>query len=140
MADYLGHEEGVAIGLDREVGGQLHRTGPPSAPVQRSMSWTMSVLRRASQIDPRDGRDATEGGQRLPHRVVSLQLVASEGAHDEEAGRVRDGRQAPEQRGRAGIGPVEIVEEQDDGRVLAQAGQQVGDRREQQEALGLDVG
>lgn len=139
VARHLGDEEGVAVRLRHQPLGQLLApgTGPAGPLLQEGQDVVGPEPADGDAIDP---LDPTQQRDHLAHRMIADQLVAAEGAHDEEVSGRLVGDEAAQQRRRRLVDPVEALQHHHDRRELAEAHQQVGDGREQQVALGLGIG
>ena len=95
---------------------------------------------QADEVDPGDPCQAVKGGQRVHQGIGGGELAVPVGAEDQHPhGRVGGGQMAEQQQASL-VGPLEVVEDQDDGLVLRDHGHQADHGGKEQEPLGVGVG
>jgi hypothetical protein len=140
VAQDLAHEERVAVGLSRD----LARERQP----RRVQLVTGRVLHQrddrglaqTAQGQPPDALLAAQVGEDIHERVIARDVAVAVGRHDEQRDAVRLGDHVAQQRERRPVGPLQVVEEQDERRRGAELGEQADHGRVQQPALRLGIG
>ncbi len=140
MAKHLGHEERVAVGLAVDGVGQAHGGIVESVSGSGLHEGHHPGVVQADEIDPSDPVQPVEGGQRVHQGICGGQLAVPVGAEDQDPhGRVGGGQMAEQQQASL-VGPLEVVEDQDDGLVFRGHGQQAHHGGKEKEPLGVGVG
>ena len=93
------------------------------------------VAVEAPQLDPPGAGRALELGEQRPQRVAAVQLVGAVGEDDEDGLAAEAAGEEGEERARRAVGPVDVLEREDDRTVLAEALEQREERLEEP-ALG----
>ena len=83
------------------------------------------------QLDAPRARLALQLGQQRPQRVAAMQLVGAVAQQHEQALRADRAREEGEERARGAVGPVQVLDEQDEGLRLREGVQQCQQRLEQ---------
>ena len=137
----LADEEGVALGLGRDHPGEhLDLGGVDVAATGLGEEQRDLVAVEAGQVDPRHRRLAPEVGERGGERVGAVEVGVAVGADHEHPGVAQVADQVAQEQQAGLVGPVEVVEHDQHGGVVAGPGEQVGDRPEEAEPLGVGVG
>ena len=140
VAKHLAHEERVAVGLPVDGVGQAHGGIVESVPSSGLHQGHHPGVVQADEVDPGDPVQAVEGSQRVHQGIGGGELAVPVGAEDQYPhGRVR-GCQMAEQQQASLVGPLEVVEDQDDGLVFRGHGQQAHHGGKEQEPLGVGIG
>lgn len=139
MPEELGDEEGVAVGLARDLlgerdpgvvhpvpGGGLHDRHHVGAPEPRERHSLHALL-------------TAQGGQDVGEGMLAVELGVAEGPEDDQSGNGGLHHDVPEQRERLHVRPVEIVEDEHHGRGLGSLLEEAENGAEEQVALGLGV-
>ena len=90
--------EGLALAADHLLDHAAHGAG-----------------RERVELDPLDAGEAHPLGHALAQRVASVHLVGAEGHHDQAAALEAAGEQEADQVAGAGVGPVGVLDDEDDG-------------------------
>ena len=111
VAQHLLDEERVALGLGEHAGGEPRlRVADPAADQARGRARVEPV-----QGDPLGARLAPQVGEQRGQRVTSPEVGLAVRADEQQRGRLRRGGQVGEQPQRRRIGPVQVVEDEQDG-------------------------
>ena len=136
----LADQEGVAAGQLAHRGRQARQLGAGLA--AGGAAGQLADLGRGEALKPQphDVLGAAQVGERLGQRARHLGLGVAEGRDQQQPRLGGRARQVAQQQQRRGVGPVDILEQQQQRPLPAGLGQQRGDRRVQAVALGVGVG
>ncbi len=109
----------------RRRDGRTRRPPSPESPASRSRD---------------DVLGAAQVGERLRERLRHVGLGVAEGREQQHAGVSGGARQVPQEEQRRRVGPVPVLEHEQHRPAPADAGEQVGNRRVEAEALGVGIG
>ena len=140
VAQHLTDEERVALGLGVQRRGEIPAAlGELVTGDVRHEAGDL-VLVEALEVEAVDAGLAPEVAEHVRERMAAVEVGVAVRAEEEHAHRRRRPEQVTEQDERRLVGPVQVVEHEHHGRRGRDLGEQVGDRVEQPEALGLGVG
>ena len=125
--DLLG-EERVPVGLVVQCGDELRRRLVTGAIVEQR---TDRLLLETAERHPLDARIASEVGEQLAQRMAAVDIGVTVGAQHEHRPASFAAQDPPEQRQRRLIGPVEVVEHQEQRAVAGDLREKRVDRVEQ---------
>ena len=95
---------------------------------------------QAAEVQPGDTALPAEVGQHVGQRMAAVEVGVAVGGQDEHPHRRDRAQEVAQQEQRRLVGPVQVVEHEDDRGVVRAGGQQVGDGLEQAVALGVGLG
>ncbi len=132
VANELVDEDRVTIGFARDlvdVEGEPRRGHIEESTRERARLEAREAGERDLEVTAESGADGGAGGSSAPAR---RELPVGDAGRAEEQERRRGGRtqDVAEQGEAVGVGPLEVVDEDDDGTALGEAGEHVADRGE----------
>ena len=140
VSEHLVHEERVAVGLT------VDRVGEPDLVLAEWISGEGLHERddtgvvESAELQTGDARVPLDITERLAEGACVRELVVAEDAHQQHAHRRLPGHDVIEQHEARIVGPLQVVEHQDDRLLLGDGGEQTDGRREQQEPFRVGVG
>ena len=140
VAQQLAEEVRVAVGLTTYVVGQGH-----ARPVELVAGRPLHVGHDVPVVETRQGEalhagQAVQLGEDVGQGVVGREVGLAVVADDEQAGVARAVRQVPEQAQGRLVGPLEVVEHEQDRCLLGHLGEHSVHRGIQEVAVGIGVG
>ncbi len=137
----LTDEERVALRLARDHLGELgHPLRVDLATGRLGQEVRDLVLVQPDEVDALDAGLAAQVGQRGGEGVGPGQVGVPVRAHHEHSGVIHVADQVAQEQEAGLVGPVQVVEDDQDRGLLARPGQEVGDGAEEAEALGVGIG
>ena len=137
IAQALGHEERVPVGLAHERVAQFQAAGAELVPGAALEQGQQRVSVEARQRDALDAGLAVERHQDVGEHVLVRHVGVAVGHDDERAHRCLGADDVLEEEERRLVGPVQVVEDEHHGRELGCARQEVHDRVVQEVTLGV---
>ena len=135
--DQLFDEERVALGSLHHLGDQFDRR-----PLTRDGLELLGDVRRGerTQVDPLCMRGPAEFGEQRPQRVIAIEIVGAVARDHEETLIVEVVGQERQQVARGAIGPMEVLEDQDDRSILREVLEEREEREEERRLVDRGLG
>ena len=140
MAQQLGDEEGIAVRLTPQRVSECHAGLVHLVAGRGLYQFEDLVVPQATEVDPVHRRLAVQVGQQHRERMARAQIARPVGS-DDQAPQVPAGpEKVTEQRKARGIGPLQVVEDDEDRGVRTRQLEGGGDGLDQEELLGVRLG
>ena len=140
MAQHLGDEERVAGGAALQRPRGVHRRAVEllAGRVARELGDRLGL--QPGEVDARDVGLTMQVGQQLDQRMLVVELGRAEGRDDRQPQPQVGGDEVAQEQQRRRVGPLDVVQEQDDGTLGLLGVEQPDGRAEEQIALRVAIG